>query len=572
MTAPAPAPKLGVAMLVHADFERAAQVARHLAERGCPVVIHVDRRVRRRTVRQFRESLYGAGDIHLCKPRVRVDWGAWSMVEATQLAVETLLDRHPGLRHVHLASGSCLPLRPIEEMVAYLDAHPDTDFVESVTTDQVTWAVDGLEEERFTLRFPFAWRRHRRLFDGYVKLQRRLGVERVPPEGLVPHLGSQWWTLTAATLRAILDDPAREAIDRYFAKVWIPDESYFQTLARRHARRIDSRALTLAKFDVAGKPHVFYDDHLQLLRRSDCFFARKMWPGADRLYAAFLSPPTAAAKRAEPDPGKIDRVFARANERRQAGRPGLYNQGRFPHWGWEGRRTAARYTVLGGFDDLFDGFADWFAARAGGRVHGHLYHPDRVEFAEGATMMRGCLSDDAALRDHRPEQFLFNLLWSTRGERQAFLFGPGDRQRVAEMILGDGDATVAWVTGAWALRLARDPRPFEEVRAEAARLQRAETKVLAQSRASWARATVMSWTLSDLLAAPMDRLQAVMDEVAPRAARGLTEVPRMRDVSDLAPFLRRLRDHGVKPVSVGDIGVIERGPVDPLPFRPVAVR
>ena len=47
-------------------------------------------------------------------------------------------------------------------------------------------------------------------------------------------MGSQWWCLTRATLRAILRDPDRPALARYFRGVWIPDESYFQTLARRH--------------------------------------------------------------------------------------------------------------------------------------------------------------------------------------------------------------------------------------------------------------------------------------------------------------------------------------------------
>ena len=50
------------------------------------------------------------------------------------------------------------------------------------------------------------------------------------PEGLVPHMGSQWWCLTRQTLSAILQDPERAKYDSYFRKVWIPDESYFQTL------------------------------------------------------------------------------------------------------------------------------------------------------------------------------------------------------------------------------------------------------------------------------------------------------------------------------------------------------
>jgi hypothetical protein len=105
------------------------------------------------------------------------------------------------------------------------------------------------------------------------------GGRRELPEGITPHLGSQWWCLTRQTLSAILEDPRRRELDRYFKYVWIPDESYYQTLVRNYGRRIESRSLTLSKFDFQGKPHVFYDDHLHLLRRSDCFVARKVWPG-----------------------------------------------------------------------------------------------------------------------------------------------------------------------------------------------------------------------------------------------------------------------------------------------------
>ena len=39
-----PTYKLGVVMLCHAALDRAAQLARHWAQHGCPVVIHVDAR------------------------------------------------------------------------------------------------------------------------------------------------------------------------------------------------------------------------------------------------------------------------------------------------------------------------------------------------------------------------------------------------------------------------------------------------------------------------------------------------------------------------------------------------
>ena len=542
---------VGFVMLVHTAFDRAEQIARHWAEAGCPVIIHVDGKVNLKVFRAFKARFEGEPKIRFSK-RVRVEWGTWSLVAATQLAATRLLDNFPDLRHVYLASGSCMPLRPVGELCDYLDAHPETDFIESVTIDEVTWTVDGLEAERFTLRFPFSWRNHRRLFDGYTRLQRRLGLKRRVPSGITPHLGSQWWCLTRRTLESILNAPDRKAIDAYFAKVWIPDESYFQTLVRRYSPKIESRSLTLSKFDVQGKPHIFYDDHLQLLERSDCFVARKIWPHAGLLYDTFLDPARPAVRVAEPNPGKIDRVFSKANERRNLGRPGLYNQGRFPAKGFENGLTSARYNVFCGFTELFEGFEAWLARRIGGRVHGHLYHPERVEFSGGETVLNGCLSDSATLRDYRPEQFLTNLLWSTRAERQSFMYGPGDTPEIGEFMLRDPNATICVVSGAWAVPLHLSNLSFEEIRAETARLQRIEMEFLKALRTVGVAARVHQWTLADFIVQPMEKMQNIIDEIVGPGPRRLTEAPRMRDLQGFLAFLQKLRNEGMKPVVMGD--------------------
>ncbi|MBV6637490.1 MAG: glycosyl transferase, partial [Mameliella sp.] len=248
---------VGVAMLVHTAFDRAEQVARHWAAGGCPVVIHVDAKVDKQVFEAFRKALADRPDVRFCK-RHRCEWGTWGLVAASQDAAQLMLDSFPEVRHVYLSSGSCLPLRPVAELQAYLADRPRTDFIESATTADVPWTVGGLDHERFTLQFPFSWRNNRYLFDKFVDLQRATGYARRIPEGLVPHMGSQWWCLTRQTLTAILQDPQRPRHDRYFRRVWIPDESYFQTLARLYSTQIESRSLTLSKFDFQGKPHIFY--------------------------------------------------------------------------------------------------------------------------------------------------------------------------------------------------------------------------------------------------------------------------------------------------------------------------
>ena len=90
--------------------------------------------------------------------------------------------------------------------------------------------------------------------------------------------------------------------------------------------------------------------------------------------------------------GKIDRLFAKAVERRIHGRPGLYMQSRFPALDHENGKTCAPYSVFQGFSDLFENFDGWMAKTIGARVHGSLFAPERVEFAGAAREFNGGLS------------------------------------------------------------------------------------------------------------------------------------------------------------------------------------
>ncbi|TMV94209.1 glycosyl transferase [Thioclava sp. BHET1] len=542
---------VGFIMMCHTALDRAAQVARYWASSGAPVVIHVDARVSAHDFAALGHSLSDLEDVSFSR-RYKCEWGTWPLVAASQSAAEQMLARHRDVRHVYLASGSCLPLRPVSELTEYLAARPHTDFIESVTTTEVGWTVGGIDIERFTLRFPFSWKKQRRYFDRYVELQRRIGFKRRIPDGLVPHLGSQWWCLTRQTLSAILEDPDRSLYDRYFKRVWIPDESYFQTLTRLYATSVESRSLTLTKFDFQGKPHIFYDDHLQLLRRSDCFVARKIWPKADKLYRTFLAPSNGSSAMAEPNPAKIDRLFSKSIERRTKGRPGLYMQSRFPKKDHENGKTSAPYSIFHGFSDLFENFEGWLSKYVAARVHRHLFAPGAAEFAGGETMFNGGLTDSAVLRDYDPRAFLTNVIWNSRGERQCFMFSPRDNQDNNWFTATDPNAQISVITGTWALPLSRKNENFTTIRREAARLQKLELEHLAILQSMYVKARVRIWSIAEFVENPMEPLQTIIDEISPRSARRLTEAPQMIDLTGFGQFLQNLKNQGMQPLVMGD--------------------
>ncbi len=542
---------LGVIMLCHAALDRTAQLARHWAMHGCPVVIHVDARSPQAQFDSLRTALKDLPDIRFTR-RLPCEWGTFEIVQATLEAASRMLAEFPQVDRVLLASGSCLPIKPVRALQAHLAAHPDTDFIESVTTADVGWTIGGLNEERFTLRFPFKWKSQRRLFDGYVRLQRFFRLRRRLPPGLVPHLGSQWWCLTRPTLQAILQHPDRARIDRYFKLVWIPDESYFQSLVRQVSNRIESRSLTLSKFDYQGRPYIFYDDHLHLLRQADAFIARKAWPQAQLLYDTFLTPDGDRAHAAAPSPGKINRLFAKAVERRVNGRPGLYMQSRFPIHARRGTQSAAPYGVFSGFGALVPEFKPWLSRALDARVHGHLFAFDRVQFADGETVFKGGLSDSPTLRDYNPRSFLTNLIWNTKGETQCFQFGPEDEQEIAPFIASDPNASIFVVSGAFAIPLWQSGRSAAEVRAEAARLQKVESDFIDLLKGPETKARTRIWSLTEFIENPAEPLEQLADLLNPRAAHRTGELPLLVDLHGFGSFLQDLRNQGMAPVLMGD--------------------
>ena len=557
---------LGVIMLVHTDFDRAEQLVRHWADAGCPVVVHVDSNVAQATYDRFEKSLADLADVRF-SARHRCEWGTWGLVAASQEAATLLLEDFPDVQHAFLASGACLPLRPIADLRRYLDAHADTDFIESATTADVPWTVGGLDRERFTLYFPFAWKKHRRIFDVFVRIQQMLRYRRNIPEGITPHMGSQWWCLTRQTLDAILRDPNRQTYDAYFQKVWIPDESYYQTLTRLHARKVESRSLTMAKFDYQGKPHIFFDDHAELLQRSKSFVARKIWRDADLLYHKFPLPVDPVSADDEPVSGAVDRVFSQAVERRTLGRSGLYMHSRFPSIDRQTNIAAAPYAVLQGLDDIFPEFQPWLTRQTGAQVHGHLFAKDRAHFADDSEVYRGGLSDNARLRDYHGKMFLTNLIWNGRDEHHCFQFGPADTQEIRWTLAKDTNASIWVVSGAWSIPLFASGRSASDVRAEAARLQRTEDKFLKVLRSPDARARIKIMTLAQFIEAPMDVLQTIIDEIAGHRGNALTEVPQMADLTGLPDFLQDLKNQGMHPFLTGDITTGNTQPTRSLPRR-----
>ncbi|HEU0221805.1 MAG TPA: beta-1,6-N-acetylglucosaminyltransferase [Paracoccaceae bacterium] len=528
---------LGAVVLAHHRLDRVAQLASSLAGQDCRVALHVDAKAPAADFHAL-EAACRHPDIAFLRRR-DCEWGMFSLVAATLHGVGILLEHWPDISHVCLLSGSCLPIRPVAELQAFLRANGGTDFIESVPVGTEHWVQGGLGEERFTLYFPFSWRRQRGLFDRAVNLQRRIGLRRRPPEGLQPHIGIQWWCLSRETLTAILQDPWRREFDAYFARCWIPDEAYFQTMARRHGTRIVSRSLTLSRFDHQGKPHVFYADHRPLLEASDHFFARKIWPGADELYRHYLDPARQDFRGGGFEGRVPEEPFRAAFRQRREGRPGLLSQARFPSPRIERRpATPQPYLVFEGFDALVPGWHLMLARKPGAVAHGRVFAPGRVELAGGADIYEGNLPANPKIRDYAPEQYLLNLLRQDLGAEVSLQSRSLDSPGMARFFRRDPNARILRLEDGWLLELFEETKgSAEAARALRERIERGDTVGPGETRAQ-----IESWALAVAVGDPAQAIAELLGRVWPGHPKAT--MPRPAPVQGLADFAASLGYRG----------------------------
>ena len=537
--------KLGFIILAHQDLHRTTQLVRFLAKNDCPVSLHIDQNASPDDVAELEASLNHVKNVVFAR-REKCGWGQFSIVKATLNAAEVLIKNHPDVTNVFLASGSCLPARPIKQLKAFLERHEGIDFIESISPEDEKWVKGGLDQERFTMYFPLSWRKHRFAFDRMVDVQRLLRINRTIPKHISPHMGSQWWCLTMETLRKIVEDPQRQQNDKFFSKTWIPDESYFQSLARLHSEHIKPQSLTFANFDSQGKPFLFYDDHLDCLPKTSAFFVRKVWPGANKLYRELLTVNRKNFPLSKADEEQFDKMFSDANEIRSTGGEGRFLQGRYPHDSAKRSGAAsADFGVFTGFAPLFHDFPEWAHKTKGLNVFGNLFARRSITFRNKIVLVKGNLAANIRLRNSNPKGFLSNFLWSQKSDKPiALLFDAADTQKIMSNIACDERAHFIVVKEAWLLAIANSQSKFKGKLMRAQVFQARERKLL-KALGKDKNASCRIFSLDEALNSPGLVLQAALQVLDPEAGIKPTAIPQLNDTAKLDALVRKLEKNNV---------------------------
>ena len=443
--------KITFIILAHENADHVAELAETLTSwnKDAQAVIHYDLNSPAAQFNKLRERFSGSDRVHFVKKRVKCGWGDFSLVDSVVRALRLIRERKIDCDRVMLVSGSCLPIRPLAELSDYLDAHPQTEFIETYDSD---WMVGGLRKERYQYWHLFNHQTQHRLFSMHYSMQKRFWPKRRFPRGLEPRFGSQWWCLSWALCEKILDYIQKHPmVYFFFSTTWIPDEMFFQTMAFKFTpnMHLSKRTLTFFHFNDWGKPIVLLDDHLPFIKELPFFFARKVSSNAKKLRAWCRT----TAMEPAPAPDKMLKIdfsiryefpfdaMLNALPKADPLVPVLFQYRPENRWSAMLDKCPASFVILYGPPQLTRRASAALRSIPGLTAFGRIFHPDKVDLGEDRKTFHGLHWNDHKIRDIDRPSYLGRVLSRTEGLAVIELC-PGDHPFTEVALLESRNAIV----------------------------------------------------------------------------------------------------------------------------------
>ncbi len=261
--------RLAHLILVHNNPEQLERLLKKMVYSNSDVYIHIDKKADQT---QF-EYLLSLPNVFFIKNRKSVGWGNYSMVDATLVSMQEILDSQKIYSHINLMSGQDYLLKRIEEIEAFYFANSDKSFIAylSINTEWQDAKKRLVKYNLGDLTIPLK-----------VVAQIIVNVvfpDRKIPENFEPYGRSQWITITPSCIRYVLEIlKEKPEVLNFFKWTWAVDEIIFQTILLNSPFKetIVNENKRYIKFENNElNPKILKTADADNLLKSGKFFARK---------------------------------------------------------------------------------------------------------------------------------------------------------------------------------------------------------------------------------------------------------------------------------------------------------
>ena len=206
----------------------------------------------------------------LVLPRIAIDWGQFSQVEATLHSMRQVVFEAGAFDKLIFISAQDAPLLPNRRLKQELAALAGRELLDCVAVGPQGW--DCAARYQYFHRGALAWR-------AINRLMRAGGLRRAMVNGWQPWGGSSWWALSRGCVEAIVARVGADpAIVRFFRSVACPDELFFQTLVMNSPfrARVMPDNFRYIEWRGARNPKVLDESDFAAISASRAHFCRKL--------------------------------------------------------------------------------------------------------------------------------------------------------------------------------------------------------------------------------------------------------------------------------------------------------
>ena len=299
---------LSIILLAHKNVDQIKRLLRKLEHSAVDVYLHLDKKFKISKDEIVELSKF-TKNVHILPQRYSVNIVDSSVTKCILASCEYFIHTHTNnWSYVALMSAQDYPIKPIEELLKFLNANYPKPYIDCTPYSLDNWVYHKFCHSPFYGRwYGSVYQKHGvygkigrhlvRMFDKmFLKVSNDM-FTKLRKHSINLYGGSQWWILPLQMVKEILEITKREKV--LTAKLFncIPDEIFFQTIGMMTSfadkielnpkEQISQNSLTYANFAPPGKvfcghPYIIKIDDWAWLKDYPHYIARKFDINVDR--------------------------------------------------------------------------------------------------------------------------------------------------------------------------------------------------------------------------------------------------------------------------------------------------